>query len=119
MPELALPWKSLGGPENISTYEHDIVPNALRYVVLGIDLTMTGVDTIGPCFCSFAIGGHIFYWDSQSTGEGLGITFGWRGQIPIQKGDVLIIAADQPSTDLVVSSIAWGYCYPPRQIPTA
>lgn len=44
-----------------------------------IDLTFTQAEPV-QCFGGFYDAfGSCFYWDSQSTGEGLGVTMSWRG----------------------------------------
>lgn len=113
LPDDAFTWRFLGGPEVIEVYDSTFTVNALsKGVLLGADLTMTGATGVGPCFASLAIGGVTFYWDSQSTGEGSGITFAWRGQLPIIGGDQLHWYASQPGSDLSVSSVMWGYVNP-------
>jgi hypothetical protein len=52
------------------------------FVVTHADCTLSGAEPIGPIFASLWIGSVQVYYDSQSTGEGLGVTFAWRGMVP-------------------------------------
>lgn len=117
LPDDAFPFRFKQGPVPISVFSFSKAFNQMHAVLLGGDLTMTGAAGIGPCFASMALGGVIFYWDSQSTGEGQGITFAWRGQLPLGHGDVITWAAQQPASDLSVSCVMWGY-FLPRIIET-
>lgn len=59
-------------------------------VVQCIDATAGAVSADTPqLIVSFSISGVVFYYDSQSIGEGLGVRFSWRGaQIIEQFGDL-------------------------------
>jgi len=77
-------------------------------VVTGLDVTATQAEPV-QCFVRAAcdpIGASadaIFYWDSQSTGEGNGVWFSWRGALPLFAEDALVIEGDSGS------SITWGW----------
>lgn len=61
-------------------------PNA-QVVVTCIDITATGAEPV-QCFASVqGVIGEAFYYDSQSTGEGLGVRFTWRGQYALDIGE--------------------------------
>ena len=51
----------------------------LLAVVTHCDATFTGVSPIQTFFNLVDEIGCIPYWDSQSTGEGNGVTYSWRG----------------------------------------
>lgn len=78
------------------------------FLLLGVDMTCTQANPV-QCFanCQFGSGGPIFYWDSQSTGEGNGVTFGWRGQLLIPVSTQLICALTAASS-ITMGIIAWG-----------
>lgn len=77
-------------------------------LLLGVDMTATQANPV-QCFASLQLGtgGPIFYWDSQSTGEGNGITFGWRGQLKIDVSVELICTLTAAST-ITLGIVAWG-----------
>lgn len=78
------------------------------FLLLGVDMTCTQAQPV-QCFanCQLGVGGPIFYWDSQSTGEGNGVTFGWRGQLIVHPTIELICALTAASS-IVMGIVAWG-----------
>lgn len=58
-----------------------------RPIILGVDFVASGFEPI-QCFVNLQVPTGIqVYYDSQSTGEGLGVRFPWRGQIPVLDGE--------------------------------
>ena len=78
-----------GTGTNISqTVTNNVFINSM-YVILGCDLVASGSEPV-QCFVNLQIPqGVQVYYDSQSTGEGLGVRFPWRGQIPLFYNDTL------------------------------
>lgn len=72
-------------------------------IILGLDLVAAGAEP-SQCFCSFSVPNNctIFY-DSQSTGEGNGIRFTWRGQIPLGPSESMQVYFSS------AMSITWSY----------
>lgn len=88
-----------------------------RIVVEGIDITGFGVEPTHITFRAAAGPGSpasSFYYDSQSTGEGLGVYSSWRGELALDPGDVLevLVTYLSGSTSLTVGIAAWGYITP-------
>jgi hypothetical protein len=81
-------------------------PSGTR-LVMGMDVVAAHANPI-QCFCEFRVPSAIsVFYDSQSTGEGNGVRFTWRGQIPISPGEsVTIVATSSGSLDWYIT--AWG-----------
>lgn len=111
MPPDAMPWRYAQGPFSSSNFGPD-AQSGIYFVLLGVDITATQDQPV-QCWVGLAINGNIFYWDSQSTGEGLGVTFAWRGQILIQPGEHLKADCTSAST-IQWGCVMWGYSLPRR-----
>jgi hypothetical protein len=80
---------------------------AETWIVTGIDFTATQAEPV-QCFLAAELwinggtSGPTFYYDSQSTGEGNGVWFSWRGAIPLAPTDAIGIIATS------ASNIVWG-----------
>lgn len=65
------------------------------------------------CFIYVAVAGVPFYYDSQSTGEGLGIRFTWRGGIPVGADELITVNFQCSGTvPINYSHILWGMAGP-------
>lgn len=84
-------------------------------LILGFDAVAQGSEPI-MCFCQFTAPAGIFlYYDSQSTGQGLGVRFQWRGQSPLFTGE----AAEGrgiSSGSINWSFSAWGLLVPVEEV---
>lgn len=69
----------------------------------GVDWTATQSFPV-HCFTHLQLqpNGTIFYWDSQSTGEGNGVRWSWRGDLPLGVGDGFQVVGTADG------SIQWG-----------
>lgn len=79
-------------------------------LLLGVDAAATDAEPI-QCFLALGITGcQWFYTDSQSTGEGLGVRWTWRGQIPIYENDVFYyrFSASGPINFGITAWGTWG-----------
>lgn len=88
------------------TYDTGPEPAPLA-IILGCDIVASGSEPI-QCFVNLQIPTGIqVYYDSQSTGEGLGVRFPWRGQIPLADGeDVSVQFSSSGSINWYVT--VWG-----------
>lgn len=98
-----------------TSFDVSFTPPAVQastWLLTGVDWTATQAQPV-HCFTHLALGPEItiFYWDSQSTGEGLGVRWSWRGDLPLFPGDELIIHGDS-SAAIVWSATAWGILAP-------
>jgi hypothetical protein len=96
----------------------------------GSSLVITQIDGVArnanPVQCFFyayvlpvgTSAGCTFYYDSQSTGEGNGVWFSWRGALPLALSDQLIIASVSSAT-IQWSHVASGLLVPfdPNLVP--
>lgn len=77
------------------------------WIITQIDFTATLAEPV-QCFFAAAlwpnslVSGPTFYYDSQSTGEGNGVWFSWRGCLRLDNADAVAIVASS------ASSIVWG-----------
>lgn len=80
-------------------------------IILGMDATAWGTSP-DQCFAQFYVPTSTSVWyDSQSIGEGLGIRFTWRGQIPIGTSETVSFYFNAASaTNWAVS--VWGLLTP-------
>lgn len=98
-----------GGPTTTSTFvitARNTNLNA-QWLITNIDATATQFEPVQAFFQAALwpnslTTGPIFYYDSQSTGEGLGIWFSWRGTLPLAPNDAVSIKGTS------VSNLAWG-----------
>lgn len=97
------------GPTTTTSVDLQIKNNAgfAQWVITGIDFVAWNAQ---PVQCFFraehwnysATFGAAFYYDSQSTGEGNGIWFSWRGALPLAPTDTLNCVGTS------ASNITWG-----------
>jgi hypothetical protein len=85
------------------------------FVLTGIDATATQAEPI-QCFFDAQLVYNTseiatFYWDSQSTGEGNGVWFSWRGAIPLALGEGLNLNGTSSGT-IVWAALASGFIVP-------
>lgn len=82
-------------------------------VIEGIDWTASRANPV-QCFTQlvFNTNSAYFFWDSQSTGEGNGVRWSWRGSLALALGDAVTILG-QASASITWGAIAWGYQLPP------
>lgn len=81
------------------------------HILLGVDVVASEDE---PIQCFFHIDTHLggaFYYDSQSTGEGLGVYFAWRGMWRLYPTDNVTIFYSS-SAVITWSGIAWGMVCP-------
>jgi hypothetical protein len=76
-------------------------------LIMGIDVVAAHANPI-QCFVEFRVPSAIsVFYDSQSTGQGNGVRFTWRGQVPIGPGETIsIVATSSASLDWYLQ--AWG-----------
>jgi hypothetical protein len=103
----SFPFIQRGAASSVSSYTTTITgPAHACYLVLGFDFAL-GPDEPVQTWFTAANGSSVFYRDSQSTGEGLGVTYAWRGQLPITSGFGLTLACTMFST-ISLGWIVWG-----------
>lgn len=81
------------------------------WIVTCVDATCTGAEPV-QCFCSMTANSvaTVFY-DSQSTGEGVGVSFFYRGQIVLAHSDDLEVLLTSSATINMGIAIS-GYVIP-------
>jgi hypothetical protein len=97
------------GPSNVSSVSHVLrnTSAASSWIITQLDYTATQAMPV-QCFFAAEVwrnggtSGPTFYYDSQSTGEGNGVWFSWRGALPLAPNDALAVVASS------VSAIVWG-----------
>jgi hypothetical protein len=79
-------------------------------VVYGMDAVASqGFPT--QCFCSLQAPTPVeVYYDSQSIGEGLGVCFTWRGAVPLEEGQSLLLHC-KSGLGVSWSLTVWGAYY--------
>jgi hypothetical protein len=80
-------------------------------VLLGADMTATQAEPVQVFAHLVGNAGEIFYWDSQSTGEGNGVTFSWRGYYPLEHNDT-IDAYVTAASGIIMGIVLWGCLVP-------
>jgi hypothetical protein len=81
-------------------------------VLTAIDATCTIEEPV-HCFCrAFTNDDTTFFWDSQSTGEGLGVTFAWRGALYLPRGDYFTVELTTTGALIVMGICAFGWAAP-------
>lgn len=98
------------------TYTYNPPEAAAMSYVLGVDMVAARATVTTQCFCDMYILTSAFYHDSQSIGEGGGVTFSWRGQIPLISGQTLTVDGESDS-DAHWSVVAWGIWGPYQPYP--
>jgi hypothetical protein len=85
--------------------------NVGSVLVLGFDAVASGASPV-QCFIDFQvpIGFQVFY-DSQSSGEGNGVRFTWRGQAPLMFNERLATKFSSVS-NITWTVSAWGLALP-------
>lgn len=86
-------------PNSTTSWEDTISPAGVGQtaLILGIDWTATQDEPV-QCFTHLLYAGSfLFYWDSQSTGEGLGVRWSWRGALPLAQGQVIQVIGTSSS----------------------
>lgn len=78
------------------------------WVVCGIDAVCTDLGSVSAIECDASVGGVTFYHDSQSIGEGGGVTFAWRGQHQMYPEDDLLVTLKQLDVTTEANVMAWG-----------
>jgi len=117
-----MPWRTFGG-EAASVgqdYSIGIVPrDAGHLLLLGIDVVASDAEPV-HCWVGYEIpAGYRAYWDSQSTGEGLGVRFPWRGQVPLLPTEYVVLHL-RSDTSIDWSWVLWGLLSPfPANMNTA
>ena len=82
--------------------------NAL-VIIAGIDAVATNGSAAGPVYTDFFLQGVDFYHDSQSIGEGQGVTFSWRGAHLLEPGEQLDAQMVCISGEIdSMSAVGWG-----------
>lgn len=77
------------------------------FILLGVDWAATIEEPV-QCWTGLELNSHgYFWWDSQSTGEGLGVRWQWRGALPMRDGDVFGVYFDAAAS-INVAGVLWG-----------
>jgi hypothetical protein len=80
-------------------------------LVQGIDVCAYGAQPV-HCFANLVSPlGYTFWWDSQSTGEGLGVRWNWRGAIPVRYFQSLTFSATADA-NISWGGVMWGQTAP-------
>lgn len=78
----------------------------------GVDVTATGANPI-QCFAHLTSpAGSIFWWDSQSTGEGNGVRWTWRGGLWVRHTQTVTFTGSTASGSINWGGIMWGILIP-------
>lgn len=115
LPPGSLPFRPMANDEEGTSSLSSIYTNATPalMVIAGIDVTAQNGSAAGPLFCSCAIGTAVFYWDSQSIGEGGGVTFSWRGAHMLFPDETLTVDLECPSGGVdKMSTLCWALAVP-------
>lgn len=94
------------------SYQH--IPNVNipgGQLILGIDFVASGSEPIQLFVNAQGPSGIQFYYDSQSTGEGNGVRFVWRGQLPLHASETLSVNWTA-SGSIATYCTAWGLVLP-------
>lgn len=110
----AIPSRCISATSSTASQSFDFLGAAAAAgttLVMGMDVVASGAEPV-QCFCALQLprGVTVFY-DSQSTGEGLGVRFTWRGQIPIggtDEGSVVV----RSSGTIPWAVTVWGITIP-------
>lgn len=87
-------------------------------IVTHIDITATGAEPV-QCFAHAEDDiGVRFYWDSQSTGEGNGVSFNWRGLYVLSHLES-VYAIITAASSIILGATINGYILPPVVTPTS
>lgn len=77
-------------------------------VICGVDMVIQRDSAGGPYFAHCDIDGALFYWDSQSVGEGRGITFSWRGAQMLFPDETATFHLEVFPDGATKGIVAWG-----------
>jgi hypothetical protein len=104
MPTILQEWNSSGTNETANF----VAPFGTPTILLGVDWTASGANPV-QCFTALQLAppGGNFYWDSQSTGEGNGVRWSWRGALLIPHGKTLSCVTIAVAT-INFGGIMWG-----------
>lgn len=93
------------GTSTTQTYHN---AGGLQAILLGVDWTATNANPV-QCFAhlTYQPSGATFFWDSQSTGEGNGVRWQWRGALPIPVG-YGVDCVTTASATIVLCGVMWG-----------
>ncbi len=82
-------------------------------VVLGVDIVAAHAEPV-QCFVEVQIpNGILVYYDSQSAGEGLGVRFTYRGQVPLLAGEGMTVhTSTAGGATIDWYATAWGLLQP-------
>ena len=99
-----------GGSPDLTAYGSNLLPNS-TLVVQGIDATAIHAEPVQCWVDFFALDVNSMMHDSQSTGEGLGVTFSWRGALPLgYNAEVKCVC--HASAPILWAVTIWGYRVP-------
>jgi hypothetical protein len=87
-------------------------PGQFQMVIEGIDWTATQANPV-HCFTQliFDQNNGLFFWDSQSTGEGNGVRWSWRGSLVLEGGQGVSVKG-QSDANITWGAVVWGYQTP-------
>lgn len=99
------------GANFLATYMAPTI-GATTYRIQGVDWTATQAAPV-HCFTHLELAptGSIFYWDSQSTGEGNGVRWSWRGDLPLEAGEGLRVVGTADGS-IQWGAVAWALIQP-------
>lgn len=103
-PAILLDWNTTGTSFSQSATN----PGGYPWVLLGVDWTATQAEPI-QCFTGMTLTPHggTFFYDSQSTGEGNGVRWQWRGMLVIPYTyELTVFGSASGSIDW--GGVAWG-----------
>lgn len=111
-PEFTVPFRlNMVNSTTASSAVTDAPVGGVNYVVLGAYYTATGSNPI-TCFWSLRIpAAFTISYDSQSTGQGNGVRFTWRGQIPMNAGENVAHTCTS-SAPIFWCGVIWGILIP-------
>lgn len=86
------------------------------WLILGCDIVASGAEPV-QCFVNLQVpAGQQIYYDSQSTGEGLGVRFPYRGQVPVLPNESFAVQVSSSAAITwyaTVWGLTWSGAFPP------
>lgn len=121
LPDDSLPWRFVLHsfvPSGDSSYTYTNGDHSESMgLLLGVDVTVTDSISTPQIFLTVDLTGCQFYRDSQTIGEGAGIDFAWRGQLPMYPNEHLNWTLTGTDSHCTVGLTAWGVVGPWFQSP--
>lgn len=100
--------KSESGATSHTFDYYAALPAGHNGIILGIDVICTDFPTVSDIVVNYFINNIAFYHDSQTIGEGAGVDYAWRGQLPYLNGEHVKATVVGSAASTTVSCVMWG-----------